>query len=156
LVYNGAPFGPFDEPVLFANPTFFRLQPGISTQAAAINQDGTINGPGNPASAGSVVSLYGTGFGQTNPSCITGALNAPMPVNLALGVSVGLNAGSPGPQVQYAGGAPGLLCGAVQVNIMVPSQTPAGPFEVTPWAELTNGNSLSGVGSGIWSTILVK
>jgi uncharacterized protein (TIGR03437 family) len=85
LVYNGAAFGPFDEPVLFANPTLFRLQPEVSTQAEAVNQDRTINGPDNSASAGSVVPLYGTGFGLTNPSFTTGALNAPGPVNLASG-----------------------------------------------------------------------
>ncbi len=30
------------------------------------------------------------------------------------------------PRCLYAGGAPGLLCGIVQIQVMVPSQTPAG------------------------------
>ena len=36
--------------------------------ALAINDaDGSINGPAHPASAGSYVTLYATGAGQTNP-----------------------------------------------------------------------------------------
>jgi uncharacterized protein (TIGR03437 family) len=157
LVYNGAAFGPFVMPVLFANPAFFRLHPGVSTQAAAINQDGTINGAQHPASPGSVVSLYGTGFGLTDSSCTTGALNAPAPVTLGPGVTVVLNGiASVRPQVLYAGGAPALLCGVAQINMVVPSQTPAGQYDVAPTVEMRSGNSTSGVANFIAATIVVK
>jgi uncharacterized protein (TIGR03437 family) len=112
---DGSAFGPILARVSFANPALFRLHPGISIHAAALNQDGTINGPDNPASLGSVVSLFVTGIGSTNPSCTTGALNAPGPVNLPPGVTVVLNGSAlAGPQVQYAGGAPTLLCGVLK------------------------------------------
>ena len=44
--------------------------PGLYTfggQALVYNQDGTINSSSNAAAAGSVVVLYATGLGQTNP-----------------------------------------------------------------------------------------
>jgi uncharacterized protein (TIGR03437 family) len=157
LAYKGATFGPFDVPVTFANPAFFRLHAGISAQAAAINQDGTINTSENPARQGSVVALYGTGFGLTDPPCSTGALNAPIAVNLASGVAVALNGDSPGsPQVQYAGGAPGLLCGVAQINMVVPHQTPAGVFELVPLIEMRTQNSYTAVYNMLGATIAVK
>jgi uncharacterized protein (TIGR03437 family) len=80
--YNGVSFGPIVAPVVFAAPDIFRLNPGVSTQAAAVNQDGTVNSAANPAPRGSVVSLYGSGFGLTDPACAKGSLNAAA-VNLA-------------------------------------------------------------------------
>ena len=148
LEYNGVTFGPFSKPVNFANPGIFRLHPGVSTQAAAFNQDGTVNGPSNPASPGSVVSIYGTGFGPTNPPCATGGLNAPGPVNLALdGVVVGNGA-----LAQYAGGGPTLLCGVVQINLVIPVQAPLGPF-LLPIRALMAGHSVT---SQVGATIVVK
>jgi uncharacterized protein (TIGR03437 family) len=148
LEYNGIAFGPFGMAVNLANPAIFRLHPGVSTQAAAFNQDGAVNGPSNPASPGSVVSIYGTGFGPTNPPCATGGLNAPGPVNLALdGVVVGNGA-----LAQYAGGGPTLLCGVVQINLVIPVQAPPGPF-LLPIRALMAGHSVT---SQVGATIVVK
>jgi uncharacterized protein (TIGR03437 family) len=134
--------------VNFANPGIFRLHPGVSTQAAAFNQDGTVNGPSNPARPSSVVSIYGTGFGPTSPPCATGGLNAPGPVNLALdGVAV-----DNGTVVQYAGGAPTLLCGVVQLNLVIPPQAPPGPF-LPPIRALMAGHSVT---SQVGASITVK
>jgi uncharacterized protein (TIGR03437 family) len=85
--------------------------PGVFTadgsgrgQAAAVNQGGTPNGTAAPASAGSVISLFVTGEGQTSPAGIDGktagsVLPAPLaPVSVAIG-------GTPA-TVQYAGAAP--------------------------------------------------
>ena len=50
--------------------SFFRWLRADSSgqgQAAALNQDGALNSAENPAAAGSVVVLYGTGEGQTDP-----------------------------------------------------------------------------------------
>lgn len=129
VIYNGAPVGPVTVPVVFGVPGIFRLQPGISSQAAALNEDGTLNGPSNPAILGSVVTIWGTGFGPTDPACASGGLNAPIAANLAQGLSVtlidlattsGLIAGRENPAL-YAGSAPTLLCGVVQINMLVPS-----------------------------------
>jgi uncharacterized protein (TIGR03437 family) len=121
--YNGIAFGPVVVPVTFAAPELFRLHPGVSTRAAALNQDGTVNSSTNPAPRGSIVSLYATGFGLTTPGCLTGALNPPSAANLRATVSSW--ATPPGvPQVLYAGGAPTLLCGVEQINLRIPDQVP--------------------------------
>jgi uncharacterized protein (TIGR03437 family) len=129
VIYNGSPVGPVTVPVVFGVPGIFRLQPGVSTQAAALNQDGTLNGPLNPASPGSVVTMWGTGFGPTSPTCASGGLNLPIAANLAPGTNVTLNdltstsgliAGRSNPAL-YAGSAPTLLCGVTQINMLVPS-----------------------------------
>ena len=120
------------------------LRPGASTQAAAVNQDGTINGSDHPAPRGSVVSLFGTGFGNVG-GCATGATNPDGPASLAPGVEVTINSASGAhPVVTYAGGAPGLLCGVAQVNIVVPDDTPSGDFFVTPAMKLPNGAKAQG------------
>ncbi len=106
--------------------------PGIFTadasgrgQAAAINEDGSPNSANNPAAVGSVVVLYATGSGQTNPAVSDGTIsndpnNLPQPL-LPVGVKVnGLDA-----QVLYAGAAPGLVAGVTQLNVRIPAGVPA-------------------------------
>ena len=112
--------------------------PGIFTanstgigQAAAVNQDGSINGPASPAPEGTVISLYLTGEGLTTPSGVDGRIAtvpAPAPV---LGVTATL-AGQPA-VVTYAGGAPELVAGVMQVNVQIPAdllQTFTGPAAI--------------------------
>jgi uncharacterized protein (TIGR03437 family) len=128
LTYNHQTFGPYPmESSWLGPPGIFRLQPGVSTQAAALNQDETVNGPSNPAQPGSVVSVYGTGYGPLAPPCSTGGLNPPGPVSLYW-------SGTPvGYPVENEGAAPMLLCGIVQFNIQVPLNAPAGPLLLTPY-----------------------
>ena len=111
------------------DPGLFRLQPNVSAQAYAVNQDGTFNGPSNPAPRGSVVAAWGTGFGSADPGCATGGLNAPGPVKLAQGLSVTIGRGG---SVQYASGAPTLACGIVQINMQVPLDGPSGARALNP------------------------
>ncbi len=165
--YTGATVGSITAPVATVGlPGIFRLQPGVSTQAAAINQDGTLNGPSSPAPRGSIVSIWGTGFGPLDPPCATGSLNAPGPVNLAAGFSVRLRdtqappssdvLGEANPAL-YAGGAPTLLCGVVQINMFVPGYAAPGVFQFFPWSLMTRpaGDSLLGLGNTA-VTIVVK
>jgi hypothetical protein len=49
-------------------PGIFTVDASGSGQAAVINQDGTVNGPLNPAAPGSIIAIYATGEGQTTPS----------------------------------------------------------------------------------------
>jgi uncharacterized protein (TIGR03437 family) len=88
-------------------------------QAAAFNQDGTLNSASNPAARGSIIVLYGTGVGQTSPAGIDGHLAdypAPLPKATVFAIIGGLGA-----QVLYAGDAPGLVEGAVQINAVIPN-----------------------------------
>jgi uncharacterized protein (TIGR03437 family) len=113
--------------------------PGIflegGSQAAAINQDGSLNGPDHPAPIGSVVSLFLTGAGATNPASVDGIPPTPPLPQLALPVTVQVG-GSPA-AVLYAGAASGLT-GMAQVNIVIPA-TAAG--SAVPIQVSVGGNS---------------
>ena len=164
VVYNNQQFGPATAQVLFGSPGIFRLQSGRSAQAAAINQDGTVNGPLNPAARGSVVSVWGTGYGQTDPPCSTGGLNHPDAEPLSLGTSALIYNLVPTPlgvkivaaTVQYAGSAPGLVCGVVQINFQIPANIAPGTFSFWPFIQLIDGNSTSQNPTPIGATVSVK
>jgi uncharacterized protein (TIGR03437 family) len=88
--------------------------------AAAVNQDGTVNGPRHPAPAGSVLALFATGGGEMTPTPIDGALvpnQHPPAVSLPVSVTIGTRPA----EVLYAGGAPGSVSGGLQVNVRVPT-----------------------------------
>ena len=57
---------------------FSRWTGQVPGQAAMLNQDGTVNGPENPARTGSIVSLFLTGTGQTSPILREGELHQPL------------------------------------------------------------------------------
>jgi uncharacterized protein (TIGR03437 family) len=145
LQYNGATFGPVTLNVEPAIPGLFRLQPGVSAQAVAMNQDGTLNGPSNPAPAGSVIALWGTGFGRTDPACSTGGLNIYGAASLAgeplvmLDFEQTATNGAAFQHAQYAGSAPTLVCGITQINVRIPAPTQSGAQSVTPWVNTNEG-----------------
>jgi uncharacterized protein (TIGR03437 family) len=63
VLYQNAPVAVIPVVVVGASPALFTDSSG---QAAANNQDGTVNSASNPAARGSIVSLYGTGFGVSS------------------------------------------------------------------------------------------
>ena len=100
-------------------------------QAAILNQDGSVNGPTNPETAGNIVSLFMTGEGQTSPPGITGSVTCQSGCNTLQQIPVPLQAvtavvGNRPATVTFYGEAPGLVAGVLQVNLMVPPKTPAG------------------------------
>jgi uncharacterized protein (TIGR03437 family) len=100
-------------------PAIFTADYSGHGQGSIVNQDGTVNSANNPAPVGSYVSVYATGEGQTNPAGIDGkpaVPPAPVPVVQPVTATVG---GLPA-LVQYAGGAPGFVAGALQVNVQIP------------------------------------
>ena len=100
-------------------PALFPEQYGAA-QGAIINQDGTHNSVANPAPAGSVVSIFGTGGGATNPASLTGGLALLKPLaTLVLPATVIID-GTLNADVQYAGIAPTLISGLFQINFRVP------------------------------------
>jgi uncharacterized protein (TIGR03437 family) len=108
-----------------AVPAIFTLDSSGAGPGAILNQDSTVNSPSNPAAQGSVVSVFATGAGQTDPAGIDGQvatviLPAPLlPVFVQIG---GLDS-----QVWYAGAAPGIIAGVIQVNCVIPADIPSGP-----------------------------
>jgi uncharacterized protein (TIGR03437 family) len=106
-------------PVQAASPALFALDATGGGPGAILNQDLSVNSETNPAAPGSVVVLYGTGGGLTTPSSVDGLLTAqpyPKPV---LPVSVTID--NLPAQVLYAGAAPGLVAGVLQINVVVPA-----------------------------------
>jgi uncharacterized protein (TIGR03437 family) len=107
-------------PGVFQN---FAGEIGISGKypAAALNQDQTANTEANPARYGSIVTIYATGLGITDPSLNDGEISLdrlPTPIQ-----TVSVQSGLQPLEVLYAGQAPGLVAGVMQVNFRLP---PAG------------------------------
>lgn len=126
---------------------FMQLGPtfGRSDLAAVLNQDGTVNSQSNPAARGSVVSIYGTGEGETFPAAVAGgvtsATSIPMPV-----ATVTATIDTQSASVQYAGSAPGLVAGVLQVNAQVPATANTGSVQIA----LTIGGNTSQKGAVMW------
>jgi len=125
VLYRGQASAAFPITVLPATPGIFTAGASGAGQALAANQDYTINSSANPAAEGSVIVLYATGSGQTSPfvpdgSVVTaGFLPRPaLPVTASIG-------GQPA-TVLYAGGAPGMVVGVLQVNVQLPDGLAAG------------------------------
>lgn len=112
-------------------PRLVDTAPGIFTtdgrQAAMFNENGTFNGPANPAPAGSTVVIYVTGEGATNPVGVDGEVigsNLKRPIG-AVRIRVG-GIEVPASDIFYAGSAPTLVSGLMQVNFRLPANTPTG------------------------------
>ncbi|MGJ5813891.1 SBBP repeat-containing protein [Paludibaculum fermentans] len=87
-----------------------------SLRALAVNEDGSANGPDNPARVGSVVTLYLTGFGVVENGPATGAAAAEKArAVLASSVKLGKKEGT----VEYLGVTPGKV-GLGQAEIRIP------------------------------------
>ncbi|MCG8650160.1 MAG: hypothetical protein MI861_10015, partial [Pirellulales bacterium] len=71
---NGAASQPMTLQVAATAPAIFTLDGSGRGQAAALNEDGTVNGPSNPAARGSVVAVFATGEGQTSPQGVDGRI----------------------------------------------------------------------------------
>ncbi|MGI8746196.1 MAG: BACON domain-containing protein [Bryobacteraceae bacterium] len=111
------------------NPAIFSGTQNGSGQGAILNADSSYNGPVNPAAKGSVIQIFATGEGAY-PGAATGSVTPttapfalfPAPVSVTIG-------GQPA-QIQFAGEAPGLIAGILQVNAVVPINTDSGPQQI--------------------------
>jgi uncharacterized protein (TIGR03437 family) len=137
VTYQNQTTASFQAPVAASAPGIFTLDSSGSGEVVAFNQDGSLNSSKNAASAGSVVVLFATGEGMTEPpgqdGLVTGdILRTPVaPVSLTIG---GKSA-----QVTYAGSSPGQLSGVLQVEAVVPSGAGTGAVPVV----LTVGSASS-------------
>jgi uncharacterized protein (TIGR03437 family) len=106
-------------PVAATAPGLFSADFTGKGQGAIFNQDGiTRNGSASPASPGSIVTIWGTGEGITNPPGVDGraAIDVlPKPV-----ASVSVDIGGLPASITYAGAAPGVIPGVFQINAQIP------------------------------------
>lgn len=115
--------------VVPAAPALFALDGTGGGQASILNADGTLNSGDNPAKPGSVVSLFATGLGQTDPVSEDGKITdgLGLPTTL-LPVIVLLNGKAV--EVQYEGAAPDMVRGIFQINVKIPEATEPGDVPV--------------------------
>jgi len=116
-------------PVVAALPGLFTSNGSGKGEGAILNQDSSVNGASNPAAQGSVIVLYGTGGGQTNPASIDGGFN-PLNADGVLLLPVTVTIGGQPATVNYAGPAPGLVDGVMQINAVLPSGIASGAVPV--------------------------
>ncbi len=88
--------------------------------ALAWNQDGTLNSATNAAPAGSVLVLYATGLGQTDPAGQDGSKYGSLVLAETI-APVTATIGGKAATVIYAGSAPGQIAGVMQVEVVVPA-----------------------------------
>jgi uncharacterized protein (TIGR03437 family) len=120
--YQGIPSASFEMPVAVTSPGIFSQNGSGQGAASILNADYSLNTASQPAASGSVVSLYATGGGLTTPASSDGEQDV-YALPLAASAQVTLN-GTQVP-VLYAGSAPGLVAGVVQINFQIPSGFPA-------------------------------
>ena len=115
-----------------AAPAVFTFDPSSPRggKAAALNQDGSINSPENPASVGSIVTLYATGAGAMQPAIRDGQIVVATDSKPVLPVSVIFVGGAPA-EILYAGPAPGIVAGVLQLNVRVPDALCHGYWQCT-------------------------
>lgn len=122
--------------------------PGIFTtdgsQAAALNVDGSVNSFVNPAIAGTIVVLYLTGEGPTAPAGVEGAIVSGANLKKPIApVKVRVSGQDlPASDIVYAGSAPSLVSGLMQLNLRLPSRLTPGPTQVQVYI----GESVSPLG----------
>jgi uncharacterized protein (TIGR03437 family) len=135
IKYAGQTSNAFQLASVTTAPGLFTQNSSGSGPGSILNQDNNVNGPGNPAAKGSIVQVFMTGEGQTSPQGVTGALTTaalpppqvtPAPL-LAIGVTIN---GQPA-LYTYAGEAPGLVAGVMQLNVQIPANAQSGNLPIT-------------------------
>jgi uncharacterized protein (TIGR03437 family) len=118
-------------PVAAVSPGLF-TEGGTGTgQSVALNEDGTMNGPANPAARGSIVTIFATGTGQ-----IGEMLRPLLPTRMRIG---GVEA-----EVIEAGATSTVVPVVTQIACRVPEGIPSGP-SVPVVLEIGPGRSQPGV-----------
>src|SRR5579884_528379 len=121
--YQGAASAPVSVPGAMAAPAVFTLSQGLG-QAAALNEDNSLNSATNPAARGSVVQIFVTGQGPTTPPALTGQLAQPpyaAPLQTPTVKIGGITA-----KTIFVGLAPNLA-GLLQIDAVVPMDVAPGP-----------------------------
>jgi len=139
-------------PIAAAAPAIFAADGSGVGGGAILNQDYSVNARLNPAARGSVVAIYLTGAGATNPASADGAVTGSAPPFPAVTQTVGVTIGGvpvPAEQIVYSGAAPGSVEGLVQIDAVVPRS-------VTPGTSVPIVITIGGVSSQPGITLSVN
>jgi len=128
--------------------TIAATTPGIFTQnssgtgfGAILLANNTVVTTTNPALRGSTIVIYANGAGVTSPAGVTGAV-APSTTLLHPVAPVSVTIGGITATIAYAGSAPGLVEGVLQINAIVPTTISAGnqPIQITVGSASSQAN----------------
>jgi uncharacterized protein (TIGR03437 family) len=135
IVYAGGTSSAYQLNSVATAPGLFTRNSSGSGPGAILNQDNSTNGPNNPAAKGSVVQVYLTGEGQTSPPSITGAITIaslpPPQVTPAPALPITILINRQSAFYKFAGEAPGLVAGMMQLNVQIPSNAQSGNLPIT-------------------------
>jgi uncharacterized protein (TIGR03437 family) len=141
LPENGA------DPEIFKSSTGGVFVPDSYPNSFALNQDGTVNTPQNPAMQGTIITLFVSGAGMLTPAPMDGQrggfgpmLFLPLTANALFSQAGGVCCASANMPILYAGSAPTLAAGMVQLNLQLPSIAVANSGTQEAGFTLTFGN----------------
>lgn len=105
-------------PVAPASPAIFAINSDGLGIGTILNQDYTVNAYNNPAPPGSIVQVFGTGFGALQSPVPDGqtVASADLTASTVTATVAGVQA-----NVLYAGAAPGEIAGLMQINVQLPA-----------------------------------
>jgi uncharacterized protein (TIGR03437 family) len=154
-VSTGQTLGSFPARVVQFLPGLFKADPpvhtttipdtcgglnGICFQALALNPDGSMNSPSNPAARSTVISIFGTGQGVVDNAPADGDLTPDSQLTTPFKPRVILGTQFVDDNVMFSGLAPGMV-GVWRVDVKIPDLTAPGNnlvALVTPDTQTTN------------------
>ncbi len=130
-IFGAAKSSPVTVQVVSSAPGIFSADASGMGPGAILDVNYHLVSSSNPVSVGDSIQVFATGQGQTSPAGVDGliepsVLPLPVPLLTAAGALVG---GIPA-NITYVGAAPGLVAGALQVNIVIPPGVPSGPAQL--------------------------
>ncbi|MEO7144156.1 MAG: hypothetical protein ABI165_11730, partial [Bryobacteraceae bacterium] len=124
--FNGVLSTPIVAQVANTAPGVFTASTTGSGQGSILNQNYQPNSASQPAAKGSVVQIFATGGGVTNPAGATGGVAPSSTLEPLVAASVTVIIGGQPATVEFAGSAPGLVEGVLQINAVVPADAASG------------------------------
>jgi uncharacterized protein (TIGR03437 family) len=111
-------------------PGIFTANSSGTGPGAILNSNNSVNTPSNPAARGDIVVVYMTGEGETSPFGVTGKVTTvaapPQPLTPGPLLRPSVTIGGQPANYSFAGEAPGLVSGVLQMNVTVPTNIAAG------------------------------
>jgi uncharacterized protein (TIGR03437 family) len=142
VVYQGVRTQGFTIQTGAAAPGIFTATQNGRGQGAILNQDNSLNSQAIPAARGSIVQVFATGEGLTDPLAGTGSVTHTLHTPTA---RVTATIGGAPADVVFAGSAPEAVAGLLQVNVRIPQSATSGDVPIT----ITVGTATSQPGATV-------